>query len=128
MSSSVGHRWGLGVAWLWLWCRQAATDLIRPLAWEPPYPTGAAVKRKEKKNIKLDLGTFLLNPPQCLLRAPQFTSEFLVTVPVASCLPLLLPPGPLHLLFSLSGTLSPLMSATSHNSGLGLSPPSRSPP
>ena len=34
-----------------LCCRPAATALIGPLAWEPPYATGAALKRKrDKKN------------------------------------------------------------------------------
>ena len=33
---------------LWLWCRPAATALIRPLAWEPPYAAGAALKRQKK--------------------------------------------------------------------------------
>ena len=37
--------------WLWLWRRLAATVLIGPLAWEPPYAAGAALKRqKGKKN------------------------------------------------------------------------------
>ena len=34
---------------LWLWCRPAATALIRPLAWELPYAAGATLKRKRKK-------------------------------------------------------------------------------
>ena len=34
---------------LWLWCRPGATALIRPLAWEPPYAVGAALKRPKKK-------------------------------------------------------------------------------
>ena len=34
---------------LWLWCRPAATALIRPLAWEPPYAAGAALKRPKNK-------------------------------------------------------------------------------
>ena len=34
---------------LWLWCRPAATALIQPLAWEPPYAVGAALKRQNKK-------------------------------------------------------------------------------
>ena len=48
----VGHRCGSDLALLWLWCRPAATALIRPLAWDPPYATGAALektKRPEKK-------------------------------------------------------------------------------
>ena len=32
-----------------LWCRQAAKASIRPLAREPPYAAGAALKRKKKK-------------------------------------------------------------------------------
>ena len=31
-----------------LWCRPAAAALIPPLAWERPYATSAAVKRKKK--------------------------------------------------------------------------------
>ena len=35
---------------LWLWRRPAATASIRPLAWERPYATAAALKkRKERK-------------------------------------------------------------------------------
>ena len=30
-----------------LWCRPAATALIRPVAWEPPYAAGAALKRQK---------------------------------------------------------------------------------
>ena len=41
MSCGGGHRLGLDLALLWLWYRLAATAPIRPLAWEPPYATGA---------------------------------------------------------------------------------------
>ena len=34
---------------LWLWCRPAAVALIRPLAWEPPYTAGVALKRQKLK-------------------------------------------------------------------------------
>ena len=42
---------------LWLRCRLAAIALIRPLAWEPPYGLGVALKskkekRKEKKRVR----------------------------------------------------------------------------
>ena len=37
------------LALLWLWCRLAATGLIRPLAWKLPYASGTTVKRKKKK-------------------------------------------------------------------------------
>ena len=46
MSCGVGHRCGLDLALLWLWCRLAATAPIQPLAWELPYATGAALKRQ----------------------------------------------------------------------------------
>ena len=35
-----------------LWCWLAAVALIRPLAWEPPYAAGAALKSKKKKEKK----------------------------------------------------------------------------
>ena len=34
---------------LWLWRRLAAVVPIGPLAWEPPYATGAALKDKKTK-------------------------------------------------------------------------------
>ena len=49
MSCGVGHRLGLDPPLLWLWCRLAAVALIRPLAWEPPYATGTALKNKQIK-------------------------------------------------------------------------------
>ena len=64
MSCDVGHRRGLGLAWLWLWHRPMATTLIRPLAWEPPYAVGIALKgqkrEREKKSraIKKRKGSF----------------------------------------------------------------------
>ena len=38
---------------LWLWCRPAATAPNGPLAWEPPYATGGALKKAEKIKIWL---------------------------------------------------------------------------
>ena len=37
---------------LWLWCGPAATAQIRPLAWEPPYAVGAALKKQKTKKKK----------------------------------------------------------------------------
>ena len=34
---------------LWLWCGLAAGVPIRPLAWEPPYATGATLKGQKTK-------------------------------------------------------------------------------
>ena len=36
-------------ALLWLWCRPAAVAPIQPLAWEPPYASGAALKGQKKR-------------------------------------------------------------------------------
>ena len=36
---------------LWLWYRPVATAPIRPLAWEPPYAGGAALKKTKDKKI-----------------------------------------------------------------------------
>ena len=36
-------------ALLWLWCRPVAMAPIRPLAWEPLYAMGVALKSKKKK-------------------------------------------------------------------------------
>ena len=51
MSCGVGRRPGSDLALLW--CRLAATALIRPLAWEPPYATSVALKgqKTRKKNL-----------------------------------------------------------------------------
>ena len=52
MNCGVGHRCSSDPASLWLWQRPAATALIGPLAWEPPYAAEAAqemVKRQKKK-------------------------------------------------------------------------------
>ena len=56
MSCGIGHRCGSDPAllwlWLWLWCRLAAVAPFRPLAWEPPYASGTALKSKKKKKKK----------------------------------------------------------------------------
>ena len=44
MNSGVGHRCGSDMGLLWLGCRPTAIALIRPLAWEPLYDAGAALK------------------------------------------------------------------------------------
>ena len=48
MSCGVGCRHSSDLALLWLWSRLAATVPIRPLAWEPPYAVGAALKKINK--------------------------------------------------------------------------------
>ena len=48
MSHGVGHRYDSDTKSLCLWCRLAAVAPIQPLAWELPYASGAALKKKEK--------------------------------------------------------------------------------
>ena len=58
MSCGVGCRRGSDPVLLWPWNRPAATAPISPLAWEPPYATGAALeKANQKKEKKMDLFT-----------------------------------------------------------------------
>ena len=52
MSHGVGRKCTLDPALLCLWCRMAATALIQPLDWEPPYATGAALKKQKQKQNK----------------------------------------------------------------------------
>ena len=39
-----------------LWYRPAATALIRPLFWEPPYAAGAALEKTKKKKERMMVG------------------------------------------------------------------------
>ena len=60
VACSVGHRRSSDPELLWLWCRPAATDPIRPLAWEPPYAMGAALENtKRQKKKKKDRAPFI---------------------------------------------------------------------
>ena len=45
-------RHGSDLALLWLWCRQMATALIQPPAWEDPYAASVALKRQNKQTNK----------------------------------------------------------------------------
>ena len=64
----MGGRHGWDLALLWLRHRPAATAPIRPLAWEPPYTAGAALKKKTKdkkrKGRKLYLRSGRKKKPQ----------------------------------------------------------------
>ena len=42
-------QWVNDPALLWLWCWPAAAAPVQPLAWEPPYAVGVALKSKKKK-------------------------------------------------------------------------------
>ena len=51
MSCGIGRRQDSDPEFLWLWRRPEATAPIWPLAWEPPYASAAALKRKKEKTI-----------------------------------------------------------------------------
>ena len=42
--------WGEDLAFLWLWCRLAATALIGSLAWELPNASGEALEKAKRQN------------------------------------------------------------------------------
>ena len=64
MSCGVGCRNSLDPMLLWLWYRPAATSHIGPLAWEPPYATGMALKRPPPKKLKNGQKTQIDNFPK----------------------------------------------------------------
>ena len=53
MSCGVGCRCGSDPTQLWLWHRPVATAPIQPLAWEPPYATGVALKKAKRQTNKI---------------------------------------------------------------------------
>jgi len=79
VSCGVGCRRGSDLALLWLWRRPPAIAPIRPLAWEPPYAAGAALKRQKKQTknqtrVFLEEGWLRPSPPyfNVLLELPLF--------------------------------------------------------
>ena len=51
VSCGIGCRCSSDLPLLWLWHRLVATAPIRPLAWEPPYAAGGALKRTERQKL-----------------------------------------------------------------------------
>ena len=96
MSCGVGRRCSSDPELLWLWRRLAAAALIRPLAWAPPYATGAAPEKAERQKKKRDLlitfwykyekmTRFYLNWVQALNRGCVSSAESKTTLPKAPC-------------------------------------------
>ena len=52
MSCGVGRRRGSDLVLLGLWWRPVVAAPIQPLAWEPPYAAGAALKREKTEEKK----------------------------------------------------------------------------
>ena len=78
MSCGVGRRHGTDPALLWLWCRVAATALIRPLVWELPCAANMALKRPKKKKKQL-LSYGRQCGSLCILLSPQHFNSSLTT-------------------------------------------------
>ena len=81
MSCGVAHRLGSDRALLWPWCRLAAVAPSRPLAWEPPYVAGVALKQKQNQKHTIHFFRNITIALICLLRVitpmyPAPTSEF----------------------------------------------------
>ena len=93
MSCGVGCTQGSDPVSMRLWYRPAAAAPIQPLAWEPPYATGATLKRqkdqknkKERKRIQIgkvklslfadDMIVYLENPTATTRRLLEFNNEF----------------------------------------------------
>ena len=59
MSCGVGRRRSWDPTFLWLWCSPEAEALIGPLAREPPYALGVALRREKQKQNSLRTLDFL---------------------------------------------------------------------
>ena len=72
MSCGVGHRHDSDLMLLRLWRRPAAIAPIGPLAWEPPYAAGAALKKRKKREDIIHENTSTLKG--CWSRCETFRS------------------------------------------------------
>jgi len=60
-------QWIKDLALLSLWCRPTAVAPIRPLAWEPPYAVGVALKRQKTKKKKKSYHVIKWNTEQGII-------------------------------------------------------------
>ena len=80
MNCGVGDRRSSDLALLWLWYRPVAIALIRPLAWELPHATGAALRR-QKKDKKIIF--FLKN--NCILNLMSHNRNSIICIFIFFC-------------------------------------------
>ena len=71
---------------LWLWCRPAATALIRPLAWEISYAAGVALKRQKKKKVSVHVFTGYIKMFNNILRMATNPSELTMAITLGRAL------------------------------------------
>ena len=81
MSCGVGHKHSSDPTFLWLWRRPAAAALNRLLAWELPYVTGEALKRKKKKKKKYTVLKLCLFLFKCLRKRSLGAGSLLSPAP-----------------------------------------------
>ena len=78
VSCDVSHRRNSDPELLWLRCRPVAAAPIRPLAWEPPYAMGVALKIQKVIIIKNTLNTPITqtccHPVSCPFSGIHFSS------------------------------------------------------
>ena len=73
---------------LWLWRRLASTTPIRPLAWEGPYSTGAAVEKANththtrKKGSIQEEDITIVNIYAPNIGAPKYLQQILIDIKV----------------------------------------------
>ena len=77
MSCGVVSRHSSDPMLLWLWCRPEATTLIQPLAWEPPYAMGAAVKIQKQQQQKTKYRQITVRKIDVKTLNKNLTEEFL---------------------------------------------------
>ena len=71
MNCGVGRRCGSDLALLWLRCRAAAVAWIKPLAWEPPYAAGVALKRQRDKQTNKQTNKQTKQPTKQTWKQPK---------------------------------------------------------
>ena len=81
VSCGVGGRSDLVWLWLWLWCRRAAVASIQPLAWESPYATGVAERKKGRKETTDSFVMWLKKDGRDYL----FSHEYLLMLLLINC-------------------------------------------
>ena len=64
---------------LWLWHRSEATVPIRPLAWEHPYATRAALEKMKTNKQTKKLKAQHNERNMCMIQCPQITNRKLLS-------------------------------------------------
>ena len=73
---------------LWLWLRTAAVAPIEPLAWEPPYAAGAALKREKKKSRGVASGAHSSAPDPAEVKPSSVNASDPTNPPSLNLMPL----------------------------------------